>query len=283
MRPEQDQDSTSAEAESAIARHRLALQERFPLPDLPPRPARRKGRTAAVAVVLLTASAALLWLDPAYRTDRLATAAGERSTALLADGSTLSLNTDTELQVAWHLRSRRVTLERGQALFDVSHARWRPFTVDAGDTRVSVVGTLFEVWRKAQTVRVTVLRGKVRVENAGAMEAPVLLGANQQVDSAGAGLSPVVQVDAGARTAWKDGKLVFDRTPLADALAELRRYTRAGIAEPDPQVASLLVSGVFDIARADAIVELLPGILPVAVARNERGEMVVRRLPAQKK
>ncbi|WP_343585050.1 FecR domain-containing protein [Herbaspirillum sp.] len=271
-------DIASSEAENAIARHRTALQERFPLPALAARPSRRKKKTATLAAIALAAvSAAVLWADPAYRTDRLASAGGERATAVLADGSTLTLNTDTELQVAWHLRSRRVTLERGQTLFDVSHARWRPFSVAAGDTRVTVVGTMFEVWRLPQSVRVTVLRGKVRVENDASAGQPAYLTANQQVESAGAGLSPVAQVDAGARTAWKDGKLVFDRTPLADALAELRRYTRARIAAPDPQAASLLVSGVFDTARADAILDLLPDILPVTLTRNEQGEVLVRK------
>ena len=265
MRIEQDQSGDFQPAEQVIARHRDVLMERFPLPPASAAKPRRRGKLVLAAVVAAAAGVAVLWADPAYRTDYLSTPVGHQLTAGLADGSRIVLNTDTRLDIAWHLRSRRVQLHTGQALFDVEHKTYRPFTVEAGDTRVTVVGTMFDVWRKPESVQVTVLRGRVKVQSGGE---PVYLTENQQVQAVGQQVSAVAAVDAATQTVWKDGKLMFDRTPLRNALQEMQRYISTRIAPVDDELGSLRVSGVFDTARADAMLDLLPAILPVAVARD---------------
>lgn len=282
MHPEHDPAQEPTHADQLLAQHRQALRARFPLPATQVSRSQRPRRLAMATALLVLVSGTLLWLDPAYRSERLVSQVGQRNTATLADGSTITLNTDSALEVSWHLRSRRVSLERGQALFDVSHATWRPFSVEAGKTRVSVVGTIFEVWRRPESVRVTVLRGKVRVDDLSAVSPAAYLVADQQIAATPAGLSPVMQVDAASSMAWKDGRLVFDHTPLRQALQELRRYTQARIAEPDPQAGGLLLSGVFDTGRADALLELLPDILPVTLGRNAQGDIEVRKLAVKK-
>lgn len=255
------------DTELAIERHREQLKQRFPLTPLQGPLKRRHSRSAAIVLMLLAAGA-LWWADPAYRSERLATSVGQQVTAALADGSRVVLNTGSKVDIAWHLRSRRVTLASGQALFDVAHSRWRPFTVAAGDTRVEVVGTMFDVWRQEDAVRVTVLRGLVKVSNG---RATTLLRRNQQTSTGAGQLSLPAAVDAALQTAWKDGKLVFDRTPLQAALREMQRYHAMAIAPLDASLAGLRVSGVFDIRRAGAMPDLLPSILPVSVSRDENG------------
>ena len=112
-----------------------------------------------VAAGIVALLGAVLWADPAWHTQRYATAAGERQHLTLPDGSDLTLNTRTVAEVEWHLRSRQVRLVDGEALFDVTHSTWRPFVVRAGETTVRVVGTAFNVRRADPHVTVTVLRG----------------------------------------------------------------------------------------------------------------------------
>ncbi|WP_128576411.1 FecR domain-containing protein [Pseudomonas sp. BAY1663] len=98
--------------EQLLQQHRQELQQRFALP--PARAARRSRKALLGPLVLLLASAALLWLDPAYRHE--SHASGEQRLAVtLADGSQALLDSRTRLHVAWHLRSRQLTLEQGQA------------------------------------------------------------------------------------------------------------------------------------------------------------------------
>ncbi|MGH8447147.1 MAG: hypothetical protein ACREVL_17905, partial [Solimonas sp.] len=72
-----------------------------------------------------------------------------------------------------------------------------------------------------------------------------------------------------------DGRLVFDRTPLREVLAELQRYRTAPLRLADAQIGGLRVSGVFAVDRGDALLDLLPRILPVTVERAADGSVRV--------
>jgi len=207
------------------------------------------------------------------RSEQFATAIGEQQQFRLADGSQVSLNTDTAMRISWHLRSRDVDLQRGQALFDVTSERWRPFQVRAAHTKVHVLGTRFEVWRHADAVHVTVLRGRVKVSGAGGNTE---LGPGQQVVAHAGAFTPVRLVDAARTSSWQNGKLVFDRVPLRDALQEVQRYSRHTISLDDPALGELLVSGdCFDATHAEAVLDLLPTILPVTLRRDTSGTIHV--------
>ncbi len=260
-------DDQFAAEEHTIALYRHALQERFPLP-----PQKKSRRPAIAGLALCLLAAGLVWLDPAYRSEQFATAIGEQQQFRLADGSQVSLNTDTAMRISWHLRSRDVDLQRGQALFDVTSERWRPFQVRAAHTKVHVLGTRFEVWRHADAVHVTVLRGRVKVSGAGGNTE---LGPGQQVVAHAGAFTPVRLVDAARTSSWQNGKLVFDRVPLRDALQEVQRYSRHTISLDDPALGELLVSGMFDATHAEAVLDLLPTILPVTLRRDTSGTIHV--------
>lgn len=254
----------------AIARHRDALLRHFPMPRADELAPRRlpKGTLATLALCLLLGT---LWWDPAYRAEHHATVVGERRDLALADGSRIVLDADSRVAVAWRLRSRRITLERGRARFEVEPSVWRPFHVAAGATQVRVVGTTFDVQRHGERVAVTVIEGRVAVTPGEDALARLLLLPGYQVVVDGRSAGRPAQVDIAARTAWTAGRLEFDRTPLAEALAELQRYLPEPVALDGAGLARLQVSGVFDSGRAEEALELLPHILPVALVRDPGG------------
>lgn len=262
--------------DAALAAERDALKALFPLP--PPRTPRSAVRQAArragqsLAAVLLLAGG-LVWIDPVYRSEHYASAVGERLEVELADSSRLTLDTATRVDVAWHLFSRRIALRQGRAQFAVDTAVYRPFEVTAGDTRVRVLGTVFDVRRQGEAAAVAVYRGRVRVTRAGQ---EFVLAAGEQLPAGSAGvLADPRPLDA-ATAAWKDGKLVFERTPLAAALGEIQRYRHGRIRVHGQELAALQVSGVFEAARSDQLLDLLPAILPVSVSRQADGSVDVR-------
>lgn len=262
-------------AEDALAQHRDTLKELFPLPEIK-KP--RKKKTAANATLLLAMIAAgLLWLDPAYRSEQHATVIGQRADITLADGSKLTLNTDTQLEVSWHLRSRRVALRQGQALFSVAKAAYRPFTVAAGKADIRVVGTVFDVYRQQDHVTVTVEEGKVQVTSKAASgHMRTMLTANQQITmSADGALQPAHDINPANSLAWRDGKLVFEQTPLSQAIAEIQRYRREPIRLQSAALGKLRFSGVFAIDNTDKLLQLLPDILPVKVKQQKDGSLLV--------
>lgn len=200
----------------------------------------------------------------------------------LADGSQLLLDSGSQIEVSWHPLSRRVALRAGQVLFEVSPARYRPFVVSVGSTDIRVLGTRFNVRRLDDDVRVTLERGRVEVGTSATAQAPVVLLPGQQVDAIGGQLMPLAKVDAATAMAWKDDRLVFERTPLGEAVALLRHYRKAPILLDDPSLASLRLTGVFAAHNADRLLDLLPSILPVAVSRQEDGSVEIQRKSTRK-
>ncbi len=250
-----------------LSPYQQALRERFPSVEAITQAAqarrerRRRARAGTAACAALLAAA--LWVaDPAYRTDHVTAAAGQPATQVLADGSEIELDRGSRVDVAWHLRSRRLTLAAGEALFRVAHGP-RAFTVQAGDTRVRDIGTVFDVRRHDGSTRVVVLEGAVEVSAGGGTRR---VGANQRVDVPDGGApSAASRVDAERITAWRRGKLSFDGLTLAEAVREMQPFTARRIVIDDSRAAALRLSAEFDRDQADAMLPLLPGILPVTL------------------
>lgn len=264
--------------EHLLAGEREALKALFPLPPAGTmqtalkRSRARRGKQAAVLAVAL--AVATFWADPAYRTESYETRIGERRTVALADGSRLTLDTATRVTVSWHLRSRRSTLEAGRVSYAVAPAVLRPFDVSAAALDIRVVGTVFDVRRDAHETSVTVREGRVRVT--APEQAEALLTPGERIQFAtdadgGAAALRLGHVDPAAAAAWADGRLAFERTPLSAALAEVGRYHAAPIRLHGEHLGELQVSGVFDSARSDQFLALLPRILPLRVSRAADG------------
>lgn len=210
-----------------------------------------------------------------------ATAVGERSTIVLADGSQVMLNTDTRLAVDYSDAERRIELQQGQALFDVAENPDRPFVVKAGGREVTALGTAFDVRAEAETLRVTLIEGSVSVEDAdnepsGTPDTPTRLKPGEQF-VAEDGAAPEVRVAQIEHvTSWREGKLIFSNEPLRQAVAEVNRYSARKIVLADSALGDLRVSGVFRTGRTDSFVQAVGAYFPVEVKETARDEIVLR-------
>jgi transmembrane sensor len=201
-----------------------------PLPaDAPVSPDRRRwlaGALRGTAAAAVAAGTAFVWLRPAAD-EAVVTLRGEQRRARLADGSTMLLNTDSRSRVTYTPARRRVTLERGEAWFEVAKDRARPFVVEAGAVRVEAVGTAFAVRRVGGIAKVAVTEGRVRVWSVDDPARFLLLDAGKRAsvaEEAGAGAA-IVHADGVADVlAWRRGEIVLDGMTLGDAAAEFNRY-----------------------------------------------------------
>jgi transmembrane sensor len=233
--------------------------------DLGSQPSLR--RNFALAASLLLVLAGSVWVILGHRPATYVTRAGEQEVAALADGSRVALNTETAIQVDYKPDVRRITLEHGEAMFDVAHNMARPFIVDAGNTQVRAVGTSFIVRRIDDDVQVILLKGRVAVSavkagRSAGSATPTMLDPGERLtadkDVPAAIDNPSMEVV----TAWRRGQVVFDEIPLASAAAELGRYGGPRITVADPRLAATPVSGVFatnDAAEFAAAVAKLHG------------------------
>lgn len=208
----------------------------------------------------------------------LHTPVGTRRTVALGDGSRIELNTATLLRTTGRPDGREVWLDRGEAYFDIAHRVDRPFVVHAGTRKVTVLGTRFSVRRNGDTVTVAVLSGRVRVDDATAdfSGRAAVIGAGDIAITRPRGT--LVAVAAPARvqaiTAWRDGLLMFDRTRLADAVADFNRYTTRPIRIDDPRTAEIRIGGAFRIDNSDGFLDLLHTAYGLTI-RSEPDRIVV--------
>lgn len=232
---------------------------------------RRLPWTAALAagVGVLVLAGALLVQAPS----RHATALGEVLRVPLPDGSSLVLNSASEVKVDFNGQRREVRLVKGEALFEVASDPLRPFSVIAGETRVTAVGTAFSVHRSRDgDLEVIVREGIVDVDGGGPQ--PVRVTANFKA-SARPGIDiriqPLQVEQAGRELAWSDGMLAFEGDTLAEAAAQFARYNSVRILVDDPEVAQRRVAGLYSATDPDGFAAAVAASLGLRVERTERG------------
>ena len=205
-------------------------------------------RIATMAVFAMAAlvTGVYFYLTP----QRLQTAVGEQRSVVLGDGSLVTLNTSSSIEVRLAKDRRTVKLLAGEALFQVAHDATRPFDVTTGDTTVRAVGTQFNVDRRAASTTVTVVEGQVAVFTAtdGAQQgtqAALPLGAGEQLTLAPRSVRHPVRADVATAIAWTQRKLIFEHRQLGEVAAEFNRYNRQIIEIRSVELRNQEVTGVF--------------------------------------
>ncbi|QYC09311.1 FecR domain-containing protein [Brevundimonas nasdae] len=226
---------------------------------------------AGLGAVVLLAS---FWLQTR---NLYSTEVGQHEVIRLADGTQVRLDTDTRVRVQFTGAERQIVLEQGQALFTVAHDADRPFRVSAGATEVTALGTVFDVRRRPEGARVTLLEGVVVVTDADARAGGTWrLRPGQQVETAKSNVTPVA-VDAVEVTSWTQGRLVFRGTPLREAVAEINRYLPDKIVLAVGPLADTPVNGVFATGDGDAFVAAVSDLFGLrAVVDADGGVRLIR-------
>ncbi|MGF7151616.1 transmembrane sensor [Sphingomonas zeicaulis] len=228
----------------------------------------RLTQLGLAGAALLAVAAGLLLVPGRTGRDAIETQVGERRDITLADGSQVQLNADTQIFVALTADERRVRLERGEAIFSVTHDSRRPFRVAAGDVVVTATGTRFDVRRLRGATVVTLIDGRVQVRHGNG--AAVRLSPGEQWRSLPSASPVVRQVDTGRATAWLNGRVVFDATPLDEALAQINRYAAKPLRLADRSFAGQPVSGSFDLRDTDGFVKAVTTLLPLDATEGKR-------------
>lgn len=198
---------------------------------------------------------------------------GEIRRIALADGSTLTLDTNSLVTIAFTPTARILHLQQGKARFDVAHES-RPFQVMAGTITVTAHGTIFDVSALANNrYHVHLLRGSIEVseaKRAGAgRPASKMLSPGEAAETGPAGLHLVAHAATEpVGDDWPAALRTFDRIAVGELITEANRYSRTKIRIPDADVAALNASGTFRIDDTRRLASNLGVLLDLRV-RNE--------------
>jgi transmembrane sensor len=205
-------------------------------------------------------------------TTQYSTGVGEQRTVVLADGSTVFLNTDSDMRVQLSSRVRRVELARGEALFRVSHDPGRPFEVHALRGVTTAVGTQFDVELTRGGAAISVLEGTVTVGATGpaAAQPPVAVSAGDGVGYSQEGaVSQLRPAEVDRIQGWRTQRMIFNDIPLDTALAEYNRYSRKPIVLSNPALGSQHINGVFHIGDEAAFLSALDQGLHLKATKDD--------------
>jgi transmembrane sensor len=174
----------------------------------------------------------------------IVTREGRWDKQLLEDGSVVDAGPRTRLRFDFDGETRRVTLEHGEALFEVAKDPARPFIVSTDAGTVQAIGTVFATADLGDKVVVTVASGKVAVSSAAGVQPIVPVGANQQTVLSSTGASEPVTVDAEREVKWIRNWYEDDGELVGDIIAQLNRRHEVKVIVDDPQVTRLRMSSL---------------------------------------
>jgi transmembrane sensor len=241
------------------ARGRVPPRGEWQLSPFVERGKRRQERRRTKAEPLRLAAGVLLVLGLGaavttayFRGDGFSTPIGAVATLPMADGTRITLNTDSRIRMSLDDDVRRVALNRGEAFFQVAKDANRPFVVTAGGQRVQVIGTAFSVRLEGDDVRVVVTEGLVQLAGT-----PLPAGSDARVVD---GRMQIEQKPVGRLEdylSWRTGYLVFQEVGLHEAVAEFNRYNKRKLSIGDSEVAAVRFSGRLSATNVDALLRVL--------------------------
>ncbi|WP_394559577.1 FecR domain-containing protein [Aquipseudomonas alcaligenes] len=241
-----------------------------------PTPPQLGRRTLLKGLVLGAGVGGLAWLGdrqaPLWLAD-LRTATGQRRSLNLEDGTRLTLNTASAVDVLFDEQQRLIVLRAGEILVETAKDS-RPLLVRSAQGQMRALGTRFTVRLDDERTELTVLEHAVAVRNSAAQqEVRVEAGQMLRFDQ---GPLPAPQPADPNQAQWSQGRLVIDDWRLDRLLAELGRY-RPGVLECAPEVAHLRLSGAYPLDDTDRALAAITRALPVRL--QSRTRYWVRLLP----
>jgi len=256
------------------------------------------GLAASVVLVAVVLASIGLFTQPGSTVTRYTTAVGEQRSVTLPDGSTITLNTGSQILAGITDTVRRVVMDHGEAYFEVAKDPLRPFTVEVGGRSITAHGTAFNVRRLGGSFTVALVDGRVALHGQGG-EPPAApqwldLGAHPDgfesplVEELGLRSGTVLHFDAHRRTIkahhdpeierrqqWRQGRLSFKDQPLSTVVAELSRYSTKPIRIHDADVADIRVFATLRLDSIDTALSTLERAVPIRVVPTLSGIAVL--------
>ncbi|NQY33731.1 MAG: FecR domain-containing protein [Alteromonadaceae bacterium] len=226
------------------------------------------------------------------------TGIGKLNHTVLADGTVMHMNTDSQVEVAFNDNYRNIRIIRGEAHFEVAKNKDYPLRVYAGDGRVEAVGTAFSVYLADEAIDVLVTEGRVAVAALSKQETEMsttndsnkkqvdlysgssslalgTLDAGQQVsldisDGSLQQLENIKQItdsEIKRRLSWQKGLLTFNGESLEQVATEISRFTTVDIEIIDEKLKQLAIGGRFKVGEIEDFFLVLQTNFGISVER----------------
>lgn len=244
-------------------------------------------RYAAAFVILAVATFAIVYINEkeeivplSVQTEYISksTTRGQKSTIMLSDGSKVVLNADSKISFPKYFTDSTRNIELiGEAFFQVAKDSARPFTVSAGNTKTTALGTSFNINSRWSIQKIALSTGKVEVstsitENAIVLEPGDALEVNEQDRT-----THQFQFDSRKELLWKDGVLFFENTTLKEIVITLELWYDVNIELPNNQLENKVYTGRFDNPTLKQVLESVSFALDFKYSKNGKKVKIITK------
>jgi transmembrane sensor len=214
---------------------------------------------------------------------------GEVQNITLSDKSTITLNTNSEIKVTLTNEQRKVDLISGEAFFNVTSNKDRPFIVTSGQQEITVVGTQFNVHKMQTGIEVAVLEGIVQVQQklnvktenqlkpVGQDKYLLEKGIVGKFNTATEIIMPLETAKLAKKVSWRNGLLVFKNENLQTVIDQLNRYRHNKIELKGLDTQALKISGAFDFTQKEQVITGLLQTLPLKMEYEGNKVILTRK------
>ena len=235
----------------------------------------RNIMVAAGVAILLFIVAAIVTVRTYSGIEHFETGVGQMRDIALEDGSTLHLNSDSEVEARFTSNGRKVRVLKGEASFEISHDPDRPFDVEARAAVIRAVGTAFNVRLRPSLVELTVTHGTVTVHSGDSPQQQVVAGSGAVIQPRSIALTHLGPRLIEQRTAWREQMVELDGETVEQAAGEFNRYRKTPILIGDTRVSALRIGGRFRTTDSREFLAALQTSLPVRAVDGEDGSVML--------
>jgi ferric-dicitrate binding protein FerR (iron transport regulator) len=249
--------------------HRISLKEHGKTRSLTERVTTYYSRIAAVILIPILAGAGFLLLRDRTGDTGLTpltsiyAPAGSRVSFTLPDGTEGMLNSGSTLTYELPFTRDRAVALKGEAWFEVSQDEKHPFTVDAGDIDLTVLGTRFNVsaYPEEDYVEVVLESGKVQVKSDNYAEAMIMSPSEKLVYENGRVTRSTA--DPSKYSSWTNGKLVFRSDSMSEVARRIERWYNVKVEIMDDDLEKYSFRATFEDDPLEEVLKFLSMTSPI--------------------
>ena len=199
---------------------------------------------------------------------------GKKYNLILSDGTMVYLNAGTSLKypVKFPINGNRMVYLSGEAFFEVTENKEKPFIVTAEEgMKVKVLGTRFNIksYPEDGNVETTLIDGRVRIMEESLSKEIDLKPSEKAIYHKIEDAVTVKGVDTNLFTSWKEGVLIYDETPLSQVIKDLERTYNITFTVTSETIRNYKFNGVFDNLSVDQILEILELSSPIKYNKDK--------------
>lgn len=213
------------------------------------------SRRQWLGAAAVAASAAALGAWSITPSSDIAAAFRTPKSIVLAPGAGLDLDSLSAIAFTAGEPNPTAHLHHGQVFADIARPAGQGISLVVPFGVVHVEKAAFNLKLERRRALVAVRSGDVTVarHEGGVMT----LGALTELPFGSEVVDPVRTIPASRVAPWRDGRLVFDRTLLVDAIDDINRYRPGQVLIGDPRLDDRPVTGHFDLTEADSALTTL--------------------------